>query len=139
MSTPPVHAVSEVNAVIELIETSADIVRVRMVGTHYTLRAARAERALQAAGSMLRTDVHGQAEQFHADRTGQNRVAIALPPIAKINCDGVVAGERLDIELGIFALTDTEISFATGIGGVAGIATFGGEQNRDGAGERRRI
>jgi hypothetical protein len=88
---------------------------------------------------MLRTDVHGQAEQFHADRTRQSRVAIALPPIAKINRDGVVAGERLDIELGIFALTDTEISFATGIGGVAGIATFGGEQNRDGAGERRRI
>jgi hypothetical protein len=45
---------------------------------------------------MCGPDVNREAEEFRADWAGQIRVAIAPPPIAEINRDGIVAGQRLD-------------------------------------------
>jgi hypothetical protein len=73
---------------------------------------------------MLGPDVDGEPEKFRADGARQIRVTVATPPIAKINRDGVVAGERLDIGMGIFALADAELGFTARVGGIAGIATL---------------
>ena len=88
---------------------------------------------------MCGPDVDRESEEFRADWAGQIRVTIAPPPIAKIDRDGIVAGQRLDVRSGIFALGDAEIGLAAGVGGVAGMATLIDQQKSDGASERRRI
>jgi hypothetical protein len=98
----------------------------------------RSQRPLHTMRGVYGPDIYCQSQQLCPIGPRKSLVKITLPPVAKVNCDGFITRQRIDIYLRVLAFRDSESSFTTRVCRIASTPAFVGEDPSHGASKCRR-